>query len=493
MAGKNQAQKRRDRAKTQREQERGQQLRSQGQDAQLQSSKARQNQGQGQDQAAQPQPFRIQGQQNRAQEQVPHLSISDISDRIRTLTPALQDLQRYDLISEQEAQEIRKVKVSARVIQELDRSCQEGGLQGPSQEETAQQEFLTAVSEKLQAFLNDDQKPSKHRREVRRAKEVIRYHQDFRSRYRATYQLRRDQTQGVQQQQDQAPLIRQQQDSDWDAQRRASQGQAAEQQPHLAPPSGALATLTQPFQPRQQQGQASQRLGTPQIAQQQRQPRPEQRECMEYLLICGDQFKRLLDEMRLLGLLSDEDIRRLPPPDTGTEWLKMIEMLESRIEARHRAGSRSARRHPQTGKALCLIAGLKSLLAGMSNEEVQQRRGQQLRAAVQEVRLRQEVEGLRLRPGRGEQAPQNHPAEAMGQLVGLLKDFHNFGLITRHELRETRIPESASACGRLMDLLHEKVEAYRLGGGEGGRSAEELERLSVLQGKLVVCRLRYQA
>lgn len=203
-----------------------------------------------------------------------------------------------------------------------------------------------------------------------------------------------------------------------------------------------------------------------------------------------------MEEMKSLGILSREDIDRLPPPDSGTDWIVMMETLESRIKTHHRAGSRSARRHPQTVNALRLIADLKDLFADDPEEELEKRRGQQLQTAAQDIQSRREAEGLNPGPTSVEQTVRELPARALCDLACLLKSFQSFGLFTPRELREIHVPSTASEYGRLMDRLHKKAEAYRLGGGgdgDGRRSAEDLEKLSELQSRVVVFRLRYRS
>jgi phage protein D len=50
--------------------------------------------------------------------------------------------------------------------------------------ETARQESVAAVLERLQAYISDPSKLSKQVRQVRRLRGVVRYHQDMQAKYR---------------------------------------------------------------------------------------------------------------------------------------------------------------------------------------------------------------------------------------------------------------------------------------------------------------------
>ena len=167
-----------------------------GNQAQRRQASAQKQRDQAKKKREQPKPQQEQGQQQRGQTQADQPQQGEAhqqrptqvgwSNRYYKLGEALEDLRKYDLLTEPEAEEMQKVH--------------------GSNEGTAQQGLMASVFERIQVFLKDASKSSKQRRQVRNAKEIIQYHVEMQTTGRAQEQF--DKLQIAQRQSEQAASAR---------------------------------------------------------------------------------------------------------------------------------------------------------------------------------------------------------------------------------------------------------------------------------------------
>jgi hypothetical protein len=138
-------------------------------------------------------------------------SVAEAYAKSRKLNEELKEVQKYGLLSEIELSEFQKFH--------------------PDSPEAPQQELTARILGALQAFLRDESTPSKQRRHVRRARELLQYHQDMRPQVRA-HRLETDR-------QSQNPRQGQGQGQAQNPRQGQAQGQAQNppQQPRLAQPA----------------------------------------------------------------------------------------------------------------------------------------------------------------------------------------------------------------------------------------------------------------